>query len=84
MIFPFQMVDIIVIQSIGVYIADLTNPEKNKEVIMGYIDPGLFGIISQIGIAIGLVVVSAVAFIFKPFKKIFQKKEQSESESEKN
>ncbi|MCJ7518941.1 MAG: hypothetical protein MUO42_04635 [Anaerolineaceae bacterium] len=50
---------------------------------MGYIDPGLFGIISQIGIALGLVIVSAFAFFFKPFKKLFSKKEKSENDSQK-
>ena len=49
---------------------------------MGYIDPGLFGIISQIGVAIGLVVISAFAFIFKPFRKLFSKKEKPDSGSE--
>lgn len=49
---------------------------------MGYIDPGLFGIISQIGIAIGLVVVSAVAFIFKPFKKLFSGKKNPEEKKQ--
>jgi len=49
---------------------------------MGYIDPGLFGIISQIGIAVGLVVVSSFAFLFKPFRKLFSKKDKSNSSSE--
>ena len=49
---------------------------------MGYIDPGLFGIISQIGIAIGLVAISAFAFLFKPIKKLFSKKNVSEDKSE--
>jgi len=47
---------------------------------MGYLDPGLFGIISQIGVALGLVVVSAFAILFKPFKKWFSKKEKSDSD----
>ncbi|MDO9547228.1 MAG: hypothetical protein Q7J07_10840 [Pelolinea sp.] len=49
---------------------------------MGYIDPGLFGIISQIGLAIGLVAVSAFAFLFKPIKKWFSKKEKPENKPE--
>jgi len=49
---------------------------------MGYIDPGLFGIISQIGVAVGLVAVSAFAFLFKPIKKLFSKKDASEDKSE--
>jgi hypothetical protein len=48
---------------------------------MGYIDPGLFGIISQIGIAVGLVIVSVFAFLFKPLRKLFSKKEKPDKES---
>ena len=50
---------------------------------MGYIDPGLFGLISQIGLAVGLVIVSAFAFLFKPFRKIFSKKEKTDKPSQK-
>jgi len=49
---------------------------------MGYIDPGLFGIISQIGVALGLVAVSVFAIIFKPFKKMFSKKDESDNDPE--
>lgn len=49
---------------------------------MGYIDPGLFGIISQIGIALGLVLVSAFAFLFKPFKKLLSKKSKEKETEE--
>ena len=48
---------------------------------MGYIDPGLFGVISQIGIAVGLVVVSAFAFLTKPLKRFFSKEDQTENET---
>ena len=45
---------------------------------MGYLDPGIFGILSQVGLAILLIVVSAFTFFLKPiknaFKKIFKKK----------
>jgi hypothetical protein len=47
---------------------------------MGYIDPGLFGIISQIGVAIGLVFVTAFAFFTKPIKKLFARKEKKEDQ----
>lgn len=40
---------------------------------MGYLDPGLFGILSQLGLAAFLVVVSAVAFFFKPIKTLFRR-----------
>lgn len=40
---------------------------------MGYLDPGLFGILSQLGLAVFLVVVSAVTFFFKPIKTLFKR-----------
>ena len=40
---------------------------------MGYIDPGLLGILSQIGVAILLVLVSAFALFSKSIKKFFAK-----------
>lgn len=40
---------------------------------MGYIDPGLLGFLSQIGVAILLVLVSAFALFSKSIKKIFAK-----------
>jgi hypothetical protein len=40
---------------------------------MGYLDPGLFGMISQIGLAIFLLVVSVFAFFFRPVKAFFLK-----------
>jgi len=52
---------------------------------MGYLDPGLFGILSQVGLGIFLLIVSAFAFFFRPIKKFFarlfkgKKLEQSES-----
>ena len=49
---------------------------------MGYLDPGLFGIISQIGIALGLVIVTAFAFLFKPFRRLFSKKEKPDNDSQ--
>jgi hypothetical protein len=36
---------------------------------MGYLDPGLFGILSQVGLTVLLVVVSVFTFFFKPIKK---------------
>jgi hypothetical protein len=38
---------------------------------MGYLDPGLFGILSQVGLGIFLLAVSAFAFFFRPIKKFF-------------
>ena len=40
---------------------------------MGYLDPGLFGILSQVGLAVFLVLVSVFTFFFKPVKKFFLK-----------
>ena len=40
---------------------------------MGYLDPGLFGILSQVGLAVFLVAVSAFAFFSKPIKKVFSR-----------
>jgi DNA-binding MltR family transcriptional regulator len=40
---------------------------------MGYLDPGLFGILSQIGVAILLVLVTAFALFSKSIKKFFAK-----------
>lgn len=50
---------------------------------MGYLDPGLFGQLGQIGIAILLVFVSAFALFSKTIKNFFAKlfkKDQSNSE----
>ena len=38
---------------------------------MGYLDPGLFGLLSQVGLTILLLLVSAFAFFFKPIKRFF-------------
>lgn len=49
---------------------------------MGYLDPGLFGQLGQIGIAILLVFVSAFALFSKAIKNFFArlfKKDQSDS-----
>ncbi len=40
---------------------------------MGYLDPGLFGILSQAGLVFLLVVASIFTFFFKPIKKLFQR-----------
>jgi Na+-transporting methylmalonyl-CoA/oxaloacetate decarboxylase gamma subunit len=40
---------------------------------MGYLDPGLFGILSQVGLAVFLVVVSIFAFFMRPIKKVVRK-----------
>jgi hypothetical protein len=40
---------------------------------MGYIDPGLFGILGQIGAAFLLVVVTVFAFFSKSIKGFFNK-----------
>jgi hypothetical protein len=39
---------------------------------MGYIDPGLFGLLSQIGVVFLLVVVTGFTFFSKLFRKIFK------------
>ena len=38
---------------------------------MGCLDPGLFGLLSQVGLAVFLVAVSALTVFFKPIKKLF-------------
>jgi len=52
---------------------------------MGYIDPGLFGMISQMGLTVFLVIVSVFMFFFNPIKKlfnqIFKNKESSDPPS---
>lgn len=40
---------------------------------MGYLDPGIFGILSQAGLAILLIAVSGFTFLSKPIKKAFRK-----------
>ena len=40
---------------------------------MGYLDPGLFGILSQVCLGIFLLGVTAFAFFFRPIKKVFTK-----------
>ena len=40
---------------------------------MGYLDPGLFGQLAQIGVAVLLVFVSAFALFSKTIKKFFAK-----------
>ena len=40
---------------------------------MGYLDPGLFGVISQIGLVVLLAVVSVFMFFLNPIKKFFKK-----------
>jgi hypothetical protein len=40
---------------------------------MGYIDPGLFGLLSQIGVVFFLVVVTGFTFFSKTIKRIFTK-----------
>jgi len=49
---------------------------------MGYIDPGLFGILSQVGAALLLVVVTAFTFFTKPIKKIFRKLTKKDHQEE--
>jgi hypothetical protein len=40
---------------------------------MGYLDPGLFGILSQAGLAVLFVLVSVFAFFAKPIRKYFKR-----------
>jgi hypothetical protein len=40
---------------------------------MGYLDPGLFGVISQVGLVVLLAVVSLFMFFLNPIKKFFNK-----------
>ena len=39
---------------------------------MGYIDPGLFGTVSQIGLALLFVITTSFTLFFKPIKKGFR------------
>lgn len=41
--------------------------------IMGYIDPGMFGMISQIGYMILFAVVSSFMFFFQPLKDLINR-----------
>ncbi len=38
---------------------------------MGYLDPGIFGMISQIGYVLLFAVVSGFMFLFQPLKNLF-------------
>ncbi len=38
---------------------------------MGYLDPGIFGMISQIGYVLLFAVVSAFMFLFQPLKNLY-------------
>ncbi len=49
---------------------------------MGYLDPGFFGLLSQIGTALLLVFVSAFTFFSKPIKKFFHKVFHKETQEE--
>lgn len=49
---------------------------------MGYLDPGLLGVLPQIAMALGLVLISSLTFFFKPIKKLFSKKEKQDSDPE--
>ena len=40
---------------------------------MGYIDPGIFGMITQIGYVLLFAVVSAFMFFFQPIKNVFDR-----------
>ena len=46
---------------------------------MGYIDPGAFGLISQIGYLLLFAVVSGFMFFFKPIKNLFTKRFKRQS-----
>lgn len=56
---------------------------------MGYLDPGIFGMISQIGYVLLFAVVSGFMFFFQPLKNMFARMtgrsvttpEQSETET---
>ena len=49
---------------------------------MGYLDPGFFGLLSQIGTALLLVGISAFTFFSKPIKKFFKKLFKKETSDE--
>jgi len=49
---------------------------------MGYLDPGLLGVLPQIAMALGLVIISSLTFLFKPLKKLFSKKDKQDSDPE--
>jgi hypothetical protein len=52
---------------------------------MGYIDPGLFGTLSQVGMTVFLLLVTGFAFFLKPIKRLlgrlFHKEVQTKSDS---
>lgn len=50
---------------------------------MGYLDPGFFGFLSQIGVALLLVFTIAFSFFSKPIKKFFRKILKKEDPEEK-
>lgn len=49
---------------------------------MGYLDPGFFGLLSQIGVALLVVLVSVFTFLSKPIKKLLKIKPKKDSETE--
>lgn len=49
---------------------------------MGYLDPGFFGLLSQIGVALLVVLVSVFTFLSKPIKKLLKIKPKKDSEKE--
>ncbi len=46
---------------------------------MGYIDPGAFGLIAQIGYVLLFAVVSGFMFFFKPIKNLLKKRFKRQS-----
>ena len=40
---------------------------------MGYLDPGIFGMISQVGYVLLFAAVSALTFFFQPLKNLFNR-----------
>jgi hypothetical protein len=69
---PIFMVKLALIGLIPKYAVE---PARIKKEVteMGYLDPGLFGILSQVGLTIFLLVTSTFVFFFKPIKKFFSK-----------
>ena len=47
---------------------------------MGYLDPGIFGMISQIGYLLLFAVVSGFMFFFQPLKNLFNRVFKREDE----
>ena len=58
---------------ISVGYEDSLNEGEIRSCIMGYVDPGSFGVLSQIGYVILLTIMTGLMFFFSPIKKTIRK-----------